>query len=268
MPSAVDRALLALLHVQGREPGDPGADAAHRFVPEASVLRRPSDGPSPAPRGCAHRPPPCRPSDAPDGAGGLPGAAHSASRAPGLLRTSGPTMSGAPTSPRPGGDHGLGEPALLWRLSNTLDASFCVEALDDALTPHGPPEIFNTDQGSQFTGYAFTGRLRAAAIRISMDGRVRCMDNIFSSGCGAAQIRGRLSARTRRRLRGPARHRRMDRLLQHREAALGARRADADRGIPRRPPVDRMDKPLRALPTSPQAQHQRQGDRFKGILAA
>ena len=59
---------------------------------------------------------------------------------------------------------------LAWRLSNTLD---------DALASHGPPEIFNTDQGSQFTSGAFTGRLQAAGIQISMDGRGRCMDNIF-----------------------------------------------------------------------------------------
>ena len=68
---------------------------------------------------------------------------------------------------------------LAWRLSNTLDAGFCVEALDDALARHSPPEIFNTDQGSQFTSVAFTGRLQAASIQISMDGRGRCMDNIF-----------------------------------------------------------------------------------------
>ena len=68
---------------------------------------------------------------------------------------------------------------LAWRLSNTLDAGFCVEALDEALTRHGQPEVFNTDQGSQFTGFAFTGRLQAAGVRISMDGRGRCLDNIF-----------------------------------------------------------------------------------------
>ena len=68
---------------------------------------------------------------------------------------------------------------LAWRLSNTLDAGFCVEALEEARTRHGQPEIFNTDQGSQFTGFAFTGRLRAAGVQISMDGRGRCMDNIF-----------------------------------------------------------------------------------------
>ena len=68
---------------------------------------------------------------------------------------------------------------LAWRLSNTLDAGFCTDALDEALARYGTPEIFNTDQGSQFTSFAFTGRLQAAGIRISMDGRGRCMDNIF-----------------------------------------------------------------------------------------
>ena len=68
---------------------------------------------------------------------------------------------------------------LAWQLSNTLDASFCTDALDEALARHGAPEIFNTDQGSQFTSFVFTGRLQAAGIRISMDGRGRYMDNIF-----------------------------------------------------------------------------------------
>lgn len=68
---------------------------------------------------------------------------------------------------------------LSWRLSNTLDTSFCLDALQEALERHGTPEIFNTDQGAQFTSDAFTSRLRAAGIAISMDGRGRCIDNIF-----------------------------------------------------------------------------------------
>src|SRR6266853_5785477 len=68
---------------------------------------------------------------------------------------------------------------LAWRLSNTMDSSFCVEALDEALARFGVPEIFNTDQGSQFTSAAFTGVLAAAGVRISMDGRGRWMDNVF-----------------------------------------------------------------------------------------
>jgi len=68
---------------------------------------------------------------------------------------------------------------LAWRLSNTLDASFCTEALDEALSLYGPPEIMNTDQGSQFTSLEFTETLKEAGVRISMDGRGRWMDNIF-----------------------------------------------------------------------------------------
>jgi len=68
---------------------------------------------------------------------------------------------------------------LSWRLSNTMDADFCVEALKEAIDRYGPPKIFNTDQGSQFTSQAFTGVLQDADIRISMDGRGRYLDNIF-----------------------------------------------------------------------------------------
>ena len=68
---------------------------------------------------------------------------------------------------------------LSWRLSNTMDASFCVAALEEALARYGKPEIFNTDQGSQFTGSAFTDVLIEAGVRISMDGRGRWMDNVF-----------------------------------------------------------------------------------------
>ena len=68
---------------------------------------------------------------------------------------------------------------LSWRLSNSLDADFCVEALEEALLRFGKPAIFNTDQGSQFTSAAFTGRLEQEDIRISMDGRGRCLDNVF-----------------------------------------------------------------------------------------
>jgi putative transposase len=68
---------------------------------------------------------------------------------------------------------------LAWRLSNTMDVSFCVSALEAALARFGRPEIFNTDQGSQFTSATFTGTLAAAGVRISMDGRGRWMDNVF-----------------------------------------------------------------------------------------
>jgi len=68
---------------------------------------------------------------------------------------------------------------LSWRLSNTLDGSFCVSALEEALARFGKPAIFNTDQGCQFTAAAFTGTLAAAGVRISMDGCGRWMDNVF-----------------------------------------------------------------------------------------
>ena len=68
---------------------------------------------------------------------------------------------------------------LAWRLSNTMDAEFCVAALEEAIARFGRPDIFNTDQGSQFTGFAFTNALKEVGIRISMDGRGRWMDNVF-----------------------------------------------------------------------------------------
>src|SRR5271157_3690306 len=68
---------------------------------------------------------------------------------------------------------------LSWRLSNTMDASFCVATLEEALARYGKPEIFNTDQGSQFTSADFTGVLIEAGVRVSMDGRGRWMDNVF-----------------------------------------------------------------------------------------
>lgn len=68
---------------------------------------------------------------------------------------------------------------LSWRVSNTMDVEFCIEALEEALTRFGKPEIFNTDQGSQFTSPRFTGILQQAGVRVSMDGRGRWMDNVF-----------------------------------------------------------------------------------------
>ena len=67
---------------------------------------------------------------------------------------------------------------LTWRLSNTLDAGFCLEALEEALE-QGRPEIFNTDQGVQFTSSVFTSRLESAGAAVSMDGKGRCLDNVF-----------------------------------------------------------------------------------------
>ncbi len=68
---------------------------------------------------------------------------------------------------------------LAWRVSNSMDTDFCVEALEEAISRYGAPEIFNTDQGAQFTSEAFTGTLKAAGIHISMDGKGRWVDNVF-----------------------------------------------------------------------------------------
>jgi len=68
---------------------------------------------------------------------------------------------------------------LSWRVSNSMDADFCVDALEEAISRYGAPDIFNTDQGAQFTSDAFTGVLKAAGIQISMDGKGRWVDNVF-----------------------------------------------------------------------------------------
>ena len=100
---------------------------------------------------------------------------------------------------------------LSWRLSNTLDARVCVEALHEALERDGPPEIFNSDQGSQFTSVDFTDVLTEAGIRISMDGTGRWMDNVFIERVVAiAHVRVRLPVGVRYRLPGPDRNRRVD----------------------------------------------------------
>ena len=73
----------------------------------------------------------------------------------------------------------LSRRVLSWRVSNTLDREFCVEALEEALARYGAPEIFNTDQGAQFTSEAFTDVLKAHGVAISMDGKGRWIDNVF-----------------------------------------------------------------------------------------
>jgi putative transposase len=156
---------------------------------------------------------------------------------------------------------------LAWRLSNTMDARFCVEALEEALARYGRPEIFNTDQGSQFTSTDFTGVLKDAGVAISMDGRGRCMDNIFIE-------------RLWRSLKYEAvyLHEMTDGFKAERvirdwidfynterpHSALGDRTPAEAYGTGR--PVDMMDK-AGALPTSPQAQQQ-QKDLINEILAA
>ncbi len=156
---------------------------------------------------------------------------------------------------------------LAWRLSNTMDAGFCVEALNEALARYGRPEIFNTDQGSQFTSFDFTGVLKDADVAISMDGRGRCMDNIFIE-------------RLWRSLKYEAvyLHELTDGFVTQRvitewidfynterpHSALGDRTPAEAYGA--RGPVDMMDKP-EGLPTSPQAQQQQQ-NMINRILAA
>jgi putative transposase len=158
---------------------------------------------------------------------------------------------------------------LSWRLSNTMDKTFCVEALQEALDRYGKPEIFNTDQGVQFTCEAFITTLSAQGIRISMDGKGRCLDNIFCE--------------------------RLWRSLKYEEVYLKAyatvAEAKAEIGkwfqffngerphqalnylTPREffdaaAPVGMWTTQERALPTSSQAQHQQKGDSHdqKGLI--
>ena len=118
---------------------------------------------------------------------------------------------------------------LAWRLSNTMDASFCVEALDDALGWRAP-EILNTDQGAQFTSEAFADRVLSAGVAFSMNGRGRFLDNILHRAAVAvAEVRGRVSPRTPGRAGRRTHHRFLDRLLLRGASALVPSRADAGR---------------------------------------
>jgi transposase InsO family protein len=256
MPARLDQPFDGLLHAEGRERDDADADAPdRRNVRAISLLWQPADCAASGPRGCA-----CRPARV-----------RRLMRLMGLA-----AIYRAPKTSTPHPEHRIypyllkgmridkpnqvwcadityipvqrGFPYLVaimdwasrkvlaWRLSNTMDAAFCVEALEEALARHGQPEIFNTDQGSQFTSAAFTGVLQAAGVRISMDGRGRCMDNIFIERLWRSLKYEAvyLSARAHRRFCRPARHRRLDGLLQHGASALGAGRPNAGRGPWRR----------------------------------
>jgi putative transposase len=156
---------------------------------------------------------------------------------------------------------------LAWRLSNTMDARFCIEALSDAMARYGKPEIFNTDQGSQFTSLEFTGKLRDAGVAISMDGRGRCMDNIFierlwrSLKYEAVYLHELADGFQAERIIGEW----IDFYNTERpHSALDGRTPAEAHGNGQ--PVDMMDK-ASALPTSPQAQ-QHQQDVINRILAA
>ena len=156
---------------------------------------------------------------------------------------------------------------LAWQLSNTLDAGFCVEALNEALSRYGKPEIFNTDQGSQFTSFDFTGVLKGAEVAISMDGRGRCMDNIFierlwrSLKYEAVYLHEMTDGFKAERVIGAW----IDFYNTERpHFALGGRTPAETYGATR--PVDMMDK-ADALPTFPPAQQQLQ-DMINKDLAA
>src|SRR4051794_23122238 len=125
---------------------------------------------------------------------------------------------------------------LAWRLSNTLHADFCVDALEEALRRFGRPEIFNTDQGSQFTSTDFTGVLKAHGIRISMDGKGRCMDNIFIERLWRSLKYEDIYLRVGRRRQGG--HWRLAALLQRGTPSSGARLPDTPADLRSAMPVD------------------------------
>jgi len=157
---------------------------------------------------------------------------------------------------------------LAWRLSNTLDARFCVEALNEALSRYGKPDIFNTDQGSQFTSLDFTGALKDAGTSISMDGRGRCMDNIFierlwrSLKYEAVYLHELTDGFETERVIG-AWIRFYNSERPH--SALDGQTPAEAYAVGR--PVDMMDKPG-GLPTYPPAQQQQQEVEINGSLAA
>jgi putative transposase len=157
---------------------------------------------------------------------------------------------------------------LAWRLSNTLDAGFCVEALNEALARYGKPEIFNTDQGSQFSSVGFTGVLKDAEVAISMDGRGRCMDNIFierlwrSLKYEAVYLHELTDGFAAERVIGEW----IDFYNTERPHTALDGRTPAEAYSAKRP-MDMMDK-ARALPTSPQARQQQKALNMNEVLAA
>ena len=156
---------------------------------------------------------------------------------------------------------------LAWRLSNTMDARFCVEALNEALSKYPKPETFNTDQGSQFTSFDFTDVLKKAEVTISMDGRGRCMDNIFierlwrSLKYEAIYLHELTDGFVAERVIGEwIDFYNTERPHSSFDGRTPAEAYSADR------PMDMMDKPD-GLPTSPQAPQQQQ-DVINRVLAA
>jgi putative transposase len=157
---------------------------------------------------------------------------------------------------------------LAWRLSNTMDAGFCVEALREAMARYGKPEIFNTDQGSQFTSLDFTGVLKDAEVTISMDGRGRYLDNIFierlwrSLKYEAVYLQELTDGFVAQRVIGEWIG--FYNTARPHSALDGRTPAEA---YCARGPMDMMDK-ADALPTSPQAQQQQKLFNLIEVLAA
>ena len=124
---------------------------------------------------------------------------------------------------------------LAWRLSNTLEADFCTEALEEAMG-QGQPEVFNTDQGSQFTSWEFTEILQDHAVKISMDGKGRYQDNIFVERLWrTVEVRGGVPESLRQRPGGPAGAGRRLPVLQRTQAPPGLGLPDPSRSVPRGP---------------------------------
>lgn len=119
---------------------------------------------------------------------------------------------------------------LAWRLSNTMGTEFCIEALEEALARHGRPEIFNTDQGSQFTSPRFTTVLQDAAVNISMDGRGRWMDNVMIERLWRSLKYECVYLHAFETGSAARRHRKMARLLQCSASPFSAWRKDTGRG--------------------------------------
>ncbi len=158
---------------------------------------------------------------------------------------------------------------LAWRLSNTMDTGFCLEALNEALAKYGKPDIFNTDQGSQFTSLAFTDVLKEAGVAISMDGRGRYMDNIFierlwrSLKYEAVYLHELTDGFVAGRVIGDW----LDFYNTERPHSSHAGQTPAE-AYHRNRPVDMMDRPS-GLPTSPPAQQKQKHDiNVKKNLAA
>ena len=259
MPAAVDRALVALLRAEGGERGDAGADASdRRAVPEVSVLRRPPDGSRHLRREGVRigRRRAARLIAPAGSSGGLSGAARTSDPHPehrvwpyllkGLRIERGePRLvrrhhlhPGAPRLPLPGGDHGLGKPATSWpggcrtrwmraSVSRRSRRPWTAMARQRSSTP---------TRAASSPASPSPGALQAAGIRISMDGRGRCMDNIFierlwrSLKYEAVYLHEIADGLTARRVIAD-----WIGFYNTREASLGARRADSGRGLPGRP---------------------------------